>query len=249
MVSWCILLQVKGFVLFNRIVLPYYGVSCQNWHIFFESKIIRKIAEYYLNYLFLYANMHITSKRKENMCMKIIDLLKEKEALVKAVTDNRYNNFPQVAEGDTESERKKFREFQQNTKRFNEICDELNMAFCKTKISVPFYGDISLATALSYFRARTLELDSFHSISELEELLISDADFKFEAMNRVCLGSAISFDDEDDNDGSPVILNSGMNLPFGLPAPTKRKIDKEFMRNSYNELKVAIMKAIVETDL
>lgn len=182
--------------------------------------------------------------------MKIIDLLAEKASLATKVTDSRVTSCMQVVDGTSENEHKRYREYQQDVKRFNEICDDLNSAYSRTRISVPMYGDISLATALDYLRARCDGNRMCIDGAELETLLVDSVDFKYLAVNKVYLSTAFVDDDEDTTCACAAPhMGFGMGVGMGVSKPKKREYDKDFLLNSYNELKVAIMKAITETDV
>lgn len=176
--------------------------------------------------------------------MKIIDLLKEKQELMSTLRKNEVYGYPQVVDGTTDEERKKFREFQQKAKRFNEICDAVHTAYSQTRVSVPFYGDISLATAVEYFVGECDTDDWGNSITE--HLLINNCNFLDEA-NTVVKSHIFSEDEsEDDIFNNPLSMGMMRNRST---QPKKRDYDREFWANSYTELKVAIMKAIAETDV
>ena len=176
--------------------------------------------------------------------MKIIDMLKEKQELMEELSSDDIYGFPQVIEGTTDTEKKRFREFQQKTKRFNEICDALHTAYSQTRISVPYYGDISLATAKEYFMGHCY---SEYCSEDEECLMIDNCNFLYKA-NNIVRANMFSEDEPERNVFSSP-LSMGMMCNQSTPPTKKRDYNREFMANTYIELKVAIMKAIAETDV
>lgn len=176
--------------------------------------------------------------------MKIIDMLKEKQELMEELSSGDICGFPQVIEGTTDTEKKRFREFQQKTKRFNEICDALHTAYSQTRISVPYYGDISLATAKEYFMGNCY---SEYCCEDEECLMIDNCNFLYKA-NSVVKSHMFS-KDESERDVFDNPFPMGMMCNHSTPQSKKRDYNREFMANTYIELKVAIMKAIAETDV
>lgn len=160
--------------------------------------------------------------------MKLIELLVERKKLEDGRMRLSFGSFMLPANA-TEKEREENRKFKDNLKRHGELCDRINEVFAKTRIDVPEYGNISLATAVRY-------AGDLYEIADIA----SASDYFTDKT------SYIAFEDMDCSSvfGNPLLAPNMINDEV-----SREKNDKvsDYRDSISLDLQVAIMKALVET--
>ena len=169
--------------------------------------------------------------------MKIIDLLKERANLIGDSTSLSPNALLLPA-GCTDKERNENREYKDKVKRYNELTDRINEAYAKTRLKVEGYGDISLATAIDYYRSQYAEFGDKGDIASI--LVAKDVVMHYASSARWYTDGVVA---------PPVA--------FGFPVPDeeekeRRKLCKQinkFEETVFYELQTSILTAIATTEV
>ena len=170
--------------------------------------------------------------------MKIIDLLKERVNLIGEHSSISPNAFFLTADC-TEKERNDNRVYKDKVKQYNELTDRINEVYAKTRIKVEGYGDISLATAIDYYRSQYTEFGDKGDIASV--LVAKDAVMHYASLARWY------------SDG---VVTPAVPLAFPMPdEEEERKRRKfcqqinEFEATMFYELQTSILTAIATTEV
>ena len=160
--------------------------------------------------------------------MKLIELLVERKKLEDGRMRLSFGSFMLPANA-TEKEREENRKFKDNLKRHGELCDRINEVFAKTRIDVPEYGNISLATAVRYAG----------DLYEIADITLASDYFTDKT-------SFLSWDNMNNDSvfGNPVFLPCASNND---ESREKNEKVSDYRDSISLDLQVAIMKALVET--
>lgn len=169
--------------------------------------------------------------------MKLIELLIKRAKLASEKMELSFSEAFLKANS-VEQDKRGNKVFNDMVKRYNELNDQINEVYARVKVNVEEYGEISLATAISYFYDRTR---SFGESDGFLPLLIS-GDYKEQMIS-----SALFENNGCDNEGvnifeaRPCFNNKSGRERYNIVANWKK--------STFLDLQKAIMIAVVETEV